>query len=243
MPYTGVTRDLNGPGTPEATWAAAELPGRLPTVDPASLRPAPPGRVVVVAPHPDDETFGVGGTMVLLAALAAPVVVVAVTDGEASHPGRADELRRIRLAERAEALRRLGVADAEVHRLGLPDGDVGATAVAARLRPLLSADDLVLTPWQHDGHPDHDACGAAAAALVQPDRLWFYLIWAWHWATPAELPWERAERVPLGAAATAAKRAAARAYASQLEGDTPILPPATLARLLRADEVLLRGPR
>ncbi|OHV34222.1 hypothetical protein BCD49_24760 [Pseudofrankia sp. EUN1h] len=207
------------------------------------MRPAPPGRVVVVAPHPDDETLGVGGTLALLAALAVPVVVVAVTDGEASHPGRADELRRIRVAERAEALRRLGLAGTEVHRLGLPDGGVSATAVAARLRPLVTAADLVLAPWRRDGHPDHDACGTAATALVPPDRLRSYLIWAWHWASPADVPWERALRVPLGATAAAAKRAATRAFVSQLEGDRPILAPATLARLLRCDEVLLREPR
>lgn len=236
-----ITRDLNGPGTTEAEWAGAGLPGRLPAADLASLRPAPSGRVVVVAPHPDDETLGVGGILVLLAALGARVVVVAVTDGEASHPGRAGELRRVRAAERVEALRQLGLAGAEVHRLGLPDGGVDAAAVAARLGPLITEDDLVLAPWRHDGHPDHDACGAAAA-MVGPEQLRSYLIWVWHWARPHDLPWEHAQRIPLGTAA-AAKRAAARAYASQLEGDDPILPPDTLARLLRSGEVLLREPR
>lgn len=237
------TVDLNGSGTPEATWAAAGLPGRLATLDPGVLAPAPPGRVVVVAPHPDDETLGAGGTLVLLAALGTPVVIAAVTDGEASHPGRSDELRRTRAQERTEALRRLGLGHPVVHRLGLPDGGVDAADVLAGLRPLVTADDLVLAPWRHDGHPDHDACGAAATSLVPPDRLWSYLIWAWHWAGPRDLPWNRARRIPLGAAATEAKRAAVQAFASQLAGERPILSAATLAHLLRTDEVLLREPR
>jgi LmbE family N-acetylglucosaminyl deacetylase len=102
---------------------------------------------------------------------------------------------------------------------------------------LVGPDDVVLAPWPGDGHPDHDACGAAVADL--PGRHWSYLVWAWHWAAPDELPWDRAFRNPLPADVVAAKRAAVEAFTSQLVGPAPILPPAVLARLLRRDEVLL----
>ena len=60
----------------------------------------------------------------------------------------------------------LGVAAAAIHPLGLPDG--GVTAQQARrtdaLARLLRPGDLAITPWRHDGHPDHDATGRACAA-------------------------------------------------------------------------------
>ncbi len=231
-------RDLTGSGTPESAWAAAGLPAGLAVLDPGELAA---DRVVLVAPHPDDEVLGAGATVAALAAGGAEVHLVAVTDGEASHPGRSDELRTVRAREREVALGVLGLAGAHLHRLHLPDGGVRSADVSERLAPLLDRDDLVLAPWAHDGHPDHDACGAAVADL--PGRHWSYLVWAWHWATPADLPWTRAYRVPLSAPAFAAKNAALQAFTSQLEGDDPILPPAVLTRLMRRDEVLLEEVR
>jgi LmbE family N-acetylglucosaminyl deacetylase len=228
-------RDLTGPGTPESTWAAASLPGRLPVLGIGHLLAE---RVVLVAPHPDDEVLGAGGILALLAARGCAIHVVAVTDGEASHPGRAEELRRVRAAERDDALPQLGLGEATVARLHLPDGGVRADRVREALRPLLVATDLVLAPWEHDGHPDHDACGAAVAGL--PGRHWSYLVWAWHWAGVQDVPWGRSWRVPLPADTAAAKRRAVDAFPSQLEGPDPILPTHVLDRLLRDDEVLLR---
>ena len=56
------------------------------------------------------------------------------------------------------------------------------TDVLSRLGP----DDLCLSPWRSDGHPDHDATGHAAVAAARLTRtpVLEYLVWAWHWATP-----------------------------------------------------------
>ncbi len=45
-------------------------------------------RVVVVAPHPDDEVFALGGFIHDVAARGGAVTIVAVTDGEAAHAGQ-----------------------------------------------------------------------------------------------------------------------------------------------------------
>lgn len=227
------------PSTPESAWSASP---RLAGCPPLSW--PPPTRVVVVAPHPDDEILGVGGWMSDLARAGCAIDVVAVTDGEASHPGRADELAGTRAREREVALDRLGI-DARVTRLGCGDGAVGLEAhLARRLEPLVAGASLVLAPWERDGHPDHDAAGAAARAAGRATGtpVLSYPVWAWHWARPDsdDLPWSRARRISLGPGAKKAKSAAVAAFRSQIEkvDGVVILPAAVLAHFLRPFEVV-----
>lgn len=229
--------DLKGLGTPEQVWVDS---GRLDSLDALDWDGFLPlgGKVVLVVPHPDDEVLGLAGVLQELARRATPVLLVAVTDGEASHPGRAAELRPLRASERALALSVLG-SDPEIVRLGHPDGAVDEQRLRGQLRELVGPHDVALAPWSHDGHPDHDACGRATAGLGL--RTYSYLVWAWHWATPADLPWEKALRVPLSVTDLTHKRRAVAAFRSQLAGADPILPAHVTDRLLRAVEVLLVG--
>ena len=163
---------LKGDGTPEDVWWAPGGLDTIPARDPAAVRP--PGRVVVVAPHPDDEVLGVGGTLAAWAPV--EVLVVAVTDGEGSHPDSPTlapaTLADRRADERRAALEVLGIG-ATVHRLGLPDGGVAADDVAAGLGAVLRHGDTVLVPVDGDGHPDHDATadGGARAAHARRGRV------------------------------------------------------------------------
>lgn len=240
---------LDGLGTPESVWSAWAAPSSWSELD----LTVPPSRVVVVAPHPDDEVLGVGGLLRLLSDRGVAALVVAVTDGEASHPGSPtlapEQLRDRRADERLDALDRLGVA-AEVQRLGLPDGGVAGdeSALATALRGLVRADDWCVATWTGDGHPDHEAVGraAAAASAATGARLIEVPIWVWHWAVPDDprVPWDRARQVPLPAEAAAAKQRAVDAYRSQIAplsdypADAAILPPPILARLLRPFETV-----
>ena len=74
-------------------------------------------KVLVFAPHPDDETLGCGGTLARLA-LHCPVKVVLVTDGSGAGglPPGADTIRQ---AEFVRALAVLGVTDSA--QLNQPD--------------------------------------------------------------------------------------------------------------------------
>jgi LmbE family N-acetylglucosaminyl deacetylase len=210
-------------GTDEEVW--------LPALERLAAFPLPRGRIAVLSPHPDDEVLGVGG---LLVAARCPVDVIAITSGERSHPGRPG-LAAVREAEQLEALGSLGL-EVRIARLGVPDGGVAACAdLAARIAPLVQKAALVLAPWPHDGHPDHDATGAAAIRACAGRPLAFYPIWTWHWARPGVLPLERARRVELSPAVQAVKRAAIAAHRSQL-GD--ILPPHVIDRFTRPFEVL-----
>ncbi len=198
---------------------------------------------MVVAPHPDDEILGVGGTSALLFTAGIDIVLVAVTDGENSHPGRGAELRRRRPLESTAAAACLGLAPAATFRLGHLDGDIDESRLQAQLTHLVRPGDLILAPWDHDGHPDHDRVGRAAHAVAsrRHAELLSYLVWAWHWASPdsRDLPWGHAVRVELGPDLARRKRRAARCFTTQLAGPDPILPPPVLERLTRSYEVLL----
>jgi len=231
--------------TTEQEWAARrpDLPAWRP--DPAWRR------VVVCAAHPDDEVLGVGGAMALLAAAGTEVVHVAVTDGEASHPGNPvlgpAELAAARREESAAALAALGVAPVAAARLRLPDSGVAAheAALTGALGPLLVGADLVLTPWTGDGHPDHEAVGRAVLAAAGPlgAPVAQYPVWAWHWAHPGDprLPWDRARALALPPAVRDAKRAAVACFTTQVQPlgpDPAVLPPEFLAHHDRDHEVL-----
>lgn len=238
MAHLGTVPDLGGAGTPESTWSKCRQ-----LVELATWRPEPPttGRVFVVAPHPDDEILGAGGTIALLSRARAIVELVAVTDGEHSHPGMEDQLRAVRPQESLAAAARLGIDFHRIHRLQHRDGRIDETGLGERLESLIGRGDLVLAPWPWDGHPDHDAVGRAAekAAAVTGASLLAYLVWAWHWAAPTDVPWARARRVDLAHLAPR-KRDAVACFRSQTSLEPVVLPAHVRRRLLRSYEVVLR---
>ena len=242
-------RLIQGDGTSEDVWQRW-----LQEYPPASLCDASwllnAARVVVVAPHPDDEVLACGGVLAMRAAHAGEILIVAVTDGEASHgaasgPG-ADALARRRRAERVSGLQRLGLRRAWLHRCGLPDGRVERheQQLAARLAGLLRASDIVIASWRLDGHPDHDATGRAAASACTDVgcRLIEAPIWMWHWASPDDerVPWQRLAALPIEPLSLRLKQAALRAHASQLTARSaalgPVLDAAICGRARRPHE-------
>jgi len=212
-----------------------------------------PRRVVILAPHPDDEVLALGGSLMRLARRRCRVDVIAVTQGERSHPRSRrrspQEIAHLRRDERSSALAALGLSGARVTELAVPDGRVASeTKLVDRIAPLIAGATYCIAPWQRDGHPDHDATGAAAAAACKATgvRLLEYVIWAWHWADPSapDFPWSRLRKVSLRSDEHAAKIAAIEAYRSQirpLATDEPevILPPSVLARFQRSFEAVL----
>ena len=82
-------------------------------------------RILVVTPHPDDETFSSGGTLAMLAANGNDIqVVVYTTDNAGSRDPEMtkDRLKAIRRAEEEEACRILGIPKENIHWLGHDDG-------------------------------------------------------------------------------------------------------------------------
>lgn len=238
-------------GTPAAVWSRALAEHPLPDLDLGG----PIDRLVVVGAHPDDETLGAGGLVHLAGRSGWDVLVVSATAGEGSHPAspthdpHALAARRRGELERAAALL---AARAEVVCLGHPDGalaELEETLVAAIVDAVGDAGErtLLAAPWRHDGHPDHEAVGRAAAVAARRTdaRLVEYPVWMWHWGTAQDLPWPDARVVRLDATAREAKRAAVAAHASQVAplsdrpGDEVLLGAALLAHFDRDVEVVL----
>lgn len=148
--------------------------------------------VLVFTPHPDDELFGAGGTLALLARNGNRIIVVIYTNdnkGSFDLEMTSERLARIRKAEEEAALGVLGIPKENIIWLGYPDGELEyaepknlcgqATKLIRQYRPdlLMSVDP---GEWYDRWHKsDHrmaafntaDAVRAAEFHLYYPDHL------------------------------------------------------------------------
>lgn len=148
--------------------------------------------VLVFTPHPDDELFGAGGTLALLARNGNRIIVVIYTNdnkGSFDPEMTSERLARIRKAEEEAALGALGIPKENIVWLGYPDGELEyaepknlcgqATKLIRQYRPdlLMSVDP---GEWYDRWHKsDHrmaafntaDAVRAAEFHLYYPDHL------------------------------------------------------------------------
>ena len=149
------------------------------------------GDVLLLAPHPDDETLGCGGAIAALTEAGRKVQVVVVTDGCRSHPRSrlypAERLRQLRADEVQQAVAILtgGRGPAPIllnyPDAATPEDDAAIAAIADRIVPLISETTTALwAAWGSDPHHDHINVARIAAALAA--RLphlayWSYPIW------------------------------------------------------------------
>jgi LmbE family N-acetylglucosaminyl deacetylase len=149
---------------------------------------------LVVAPHPDDETLGCGGTLALLTRDRAAIHVIFVTDGSASHPAHPNlapaEIAAMRKVEARAATGALGVEWANVFFMEAPDGKlasldgIGSDEISSRIAAILTkvAPEVVLLPIRHDGSTDHEASFILVQLALQKagqrPRLLEFPIWA-----------------------------------------------------------------
>ena len=115
-------------------------PESLPISDLKIIAESIPESILVVAPHPDDETLGCGGAIALLRQLDVLVKVAIVSDGTQSHPNSIayppPALKQLRERESLAALAILGVAPEAVTFWGMPDGAVPSASAEMIMRGL-----------------------------------------------------------------------------------------------------------
>ena len=152
------------------------------------FRLRPEDRVLVLAPHPDDEVLGAGALILRALEAGASVHVAFATDGE-TNPWvqrlverrvwltREDQARfgQRRRGEALAALSVLGIGPDAVEFLGLPDSGVTELLCAASPRPASviarcfakARPTVLVAPAPSDIHPDHGALGVLVRSCLR----------------------------------------------------------------------------
>jgi LmbE family N-acetylglucosaminyl deacetylase/SAM-dependent methyltransferase len=223
-------------GTDEPTWLLDSRWDSVPRLGLDNILQRYP-HVVLLAPHPDDETLALGGALADLADSATTVTVAVATHG-GSGPGTTE--RRVE-SERATAI--LG-AHIKTVWWNLPDGELhnAIGEMTERISELVDSQTLLLAPVECDGHSDHEAVAAAAEAVARQREaaLLQYPVWLWHWAAPDDVDWARVRTIAPSLRALIAKSAAIDCYTSQLASPDgyPIIGSAVYARARRVMETV-----
>ena len=144
---------------------------------PFSVGVLPKGPYLVLAPHPDDETFGLGGTLSRARLEGIEVTTLFVTDGR--YGGNSE----VRKREALEATRVLSVK--KTFFVDIPDRSVfnHRHIFKKELKKLLLASDFetIFSPSLQDFHPDHRAVTHLLFEVLQElgmleKEVWLYEI-------------------------------------------------------------------
>ncbi len=173
--------------------------------------------ILVIAPHPDDEAIGCGGTVLLHAERKDRVVAVFLTSGELGlkHLPN-EEAWQVREAEAAQAAEVLNIS--QLIFLRCPDWFVGDGVGAAGklLGPILERErpQMIYVPHVREWHPDHQAAlpvvqSALADCDIPTPTLLTYEVWS---------PLSEYDHVEDITSTMVRKLRAVRCYQSQLKG-------------------------
>jgi len=151
-------------------------------------------KIVVFAPHPDDETLACGGTIILETRKGNRVHLIFMTDGRNSHtttpdsfpkPSR-EEIKIIRKSEALKAAEILGVAKGNISFLDYYDGTLkdeissAAEMVQKHLNEIQPT--YIFMPAAADTHRDHYSTNSIVLAATKKSGLslvlFEYVIWA-----------------------------------------------------------------
>jgi len=192
-------------------------------------------RVLVAAPHPDDEAIATGGVLQAARSAGAACRVLVVTDGDNNpwpqrwiekrwHIGAADRARwgAQRRGEALAALQVLGIDAADARCLGFPDLGLtdqlmtGAPEFAAQLARQVAEfqPTCLFLPALDDRHPDHSALHVALQLAISGMRSARPKLYAF--GVHGETPMQEDVVLTLGPAEQATKRAAIMMHRTQM---------------------------
>lgn len=142
-------------------------------------------KVLVLAPHPDDDVFGCGGTVKKIADGGGNITVAYFCDGaggvmEGQYQDK--NLIDVRKVEAKKAAEILGI-DRQVF-FGYHDGKLAAGSAAIRALSDLIKEvkpDIIFVPSFLDNHPDHRVVNEILINVLSQEKfdgeIWAYEIW------------------------------------------------------------------
>ncbi len=145
-------------------------------------------KVLCLAPHPDDDTFGMGGTIKKMTISGVQVTVAYFCDGSSGTPdGIIDKkLIEVRKNEAKEAGKILGISEQVF--FSYPDGKLAAGGASIRvLSDLIERinPDIIFLPSFLDNHPDHRIVNEILINTLTRMKIDEILLWGYEVWTPA----------------------------------------------------------
>lgn len=146
--------------------------------------------ILVLAPHPDDDVFGCGGTLKKIADSGGSITVAYFCDGSAGVPAtnskfetRNSKLIEIRKEEAKKSAEILGIK--EQIFFGYPDGKLAAGSASLKaLNDLIHTvkPDIIFVPSFLDNHPDHRVVNEILINILSQEKftgeIWAYEVWS-----------------------------------------------------------------
>lgn len=170
-------------------------------------------RTLIIAPHPDDETFGCGGLITQKIQNGANVSILFLTNGEKSLQSVPEaELKQMRRESAINAAKLLGVSKRNIHWMDLPDGAISRLGTPAfddardnllKIIQTLEVEEVYATHYL-DGWSDHIAAYELALEALkksgQEIDLYLYWVWVWYYLGIKQivsLPWNKIFLLPI----------------------------------------------
>ena len=129
-------------------------------------------KVLVISPHPDDETLGAGGTLLKLKAEGHAIYWLNVTNMKPEYgytpervAERNAEIQKVKEAYGFTALYNLEIQPTAVDKIDMGDFIPMLKKIFEEVKP-----DMLLLPYQHDVHSDHRVLYEAAYACTKAFR-------------------------------------------------------------------------
>lgn len=165
-------------------------------------------RIMIIAPHPDDEIFGCGGLITRLVKLNNPPFVLILTGGGESHARCCSIAKEKIIQKRRElthkALKLLGLSDKHIIELDYQD-----TKIARILDNKLEMDrlkkiilninpQLIIIPHQKEVWVDHVMTAKIFNEITPPSiEIWEYCVWLWYNLIWKGIVWENGVRLKM----------------------------------------------
>lgn len=144
------------------------------------------GTLLVVAPHPDDESFACGALIARHVAAGHPVHILVVTDGSGSSQAEVidtKELVKLRQSEVLAAATKLGVPTEAVTFWNYKDGHSKERSTTLEYDLKQYYINLnpawIAAPFIIDAHPDHVAVAKAVEQINPIAPVFSYPLWFW----------------------------------------------------------------